>query len=124
VVAAFGAHAGNFYLIDLLRERVDFETLFRAIRRKFTTHNASVVLVENTGVGTVLLPLLERAGISTIAIPQPRQSKRQRFGGIAPCSRRGGCGSRRTLDTRSLMSRRCVPFRTALMTRSMRRFKL
>lgn len=75
VVAALGAHAGRFYLVDLFRGRVDIKTVFRAVRGQFNTHNASLVLVEDTGSGTILIQHLERAGIPTIAIPQPRQSK-------------------------------------------------
>jgi predicted phage terminase large subunit-like protein len=71
-------HEAKYYLMHVLRERLDFPSLkARAIghAREYRLHR---ILIEDTGVGTALVGELKKAGLPAIAV-KPERDKRTRM---------------------------------------------
>jgi predicted phage terminase large subunit-like protein len=71
-------HEAKYYLMHVLRERLDFPSLkSRAIghAREYRLHR---ILIEDTGVGTALVGELKKAGLPAIAV-KPERDKRTRM---------------------------------------------
>jgi len=67
-----------YYLIDLLRERMDYPTLRDCALSHCRTQRASLVLVEDAGLGTALVPELNNEGIVARGV-KPQHSKQMRL---------------------------------------------
>jgi predicted phage terminase large subunit-like protein len=68
----------RYYLIDVLRGRFDYPTLKARAIEHAKLHRPTKILVEDTGVGTALVPELQNCGFSVIAVPV-EQNKQTRM---------------------------------------------
>jgi predicted phage terminase large subunit-like protein len=59
---------GQYYLVDLLRGRFDYPTLKARAIAHAQVHRPNKILVEDTGVGTALVPELQNCGFAAIAV--------------------------------------------------------
>jgi len=69
---------GKYYLIDVLRKKLDYPSLKAqaiAHARKFS---ANKIFIEDIGIGTALIQELKKAGFPTIAV-KPERNKRTRI---------------------------------------------
>lgn len=69
---------GSFYLLDVVRRKVDYPTLRALAINLAAQYKPNRVLVEDTGVGTPLIAELKAKGISAIAVA-PESSKEARM---------------------------------------------
>jgi len=67
----------KYYLLDILRQRLDFPTLRARAITHARDHQARVILIEDIGVGTALVAELRNAGLPAIAV-KPEHSKQMR----------------------------------------------
>jgi predicted phage terminase large subunit-like protein len=74
--------AGQHYLLDVWRDKVDFPGLRQALVALYHHHNADTVLVEDQGVGSALIQELGPLGIPAIAC-KSRDSKAVRLSGVS-----------------------------------------
>ena len=68
---------GAFYILDILRNKVDFVGLKRLIKDMARAYNASCILIEETGVGSGLISQLNEEGLYPVPI-RPQVSKQER----------------------------------------------
>jgi predicted phage terminase large subunit-like protein len=59
---------GRYYLVDVLRGRFNYPTLKERATAHARLHNPTIILIEDTGVGTALIQELQNAGLPAIAI--------------------------------------------------------
>jgi predicted phage terminase large subunit-like protein len=59
---------GKYYVVDVMRGRFNYPTLKSRAIWHARNHQADKVLVEDTGVGTVLIAELQNAGLCAIAV--------------------------------------------------------
>jgi predicted phage terminase large subunit-like protein len=71
-------HDKRYYLVDILRERFDFQTLKTRAIGHARAQRANVVLVEDTGVGIALVSELRNAGLPATSV-KPQHGKRVRM---------------------------------------------
>jgi predicted phage terminase large subunit-like protein len=69
---------GSYYLLEVIRRRVDYPSLRALATNIAKQHNATRVLVEDIGVGTSLIADLKAVGIPAIAVI-PEHSKEARM---------------------------------------------
>lgn len=75
------ATGGRFYLVHVLRQRLELPDLLRAAKELAQTYQPRAVLVEDKGSGTSLIQLLRREGVSNAKPyqPTPGLDKRERL---------------------------------------------
>jgi predicted phage terminase large subunit-like protein len=71
-------HGQDFYLMHMFRDRLGFPTLRERATALAQEHHPSMILVEDSGVGSGLADELRRAGFSAIAI-RPQGDKLSRL---------------------------------------------
>jgi predicted phage terminase large subunit-like protein len=71
-------HAGKYYLLDVLRDRLDYPTLRAKAIAYARMYRANINLVEDTGVGTALVHELKAQQFSAVAV-QPQVNKKMRM---------------------------------------------
>jgi predicted phage terminase large subunit-like protein len=64
--------------VDVLRGRFDYPTLRARASSHAQVHKPNRILIEDTGVGTALIPELQNAGYSAIAV-KPEHNKQTRM---------------------------------------------
>ncbi len=64
----------KFWIIDVMRRRLDYPDLLRLAKSQAHKHNPARVLVEDTGLGTQLCKDLQQAGFAAIAV-KPHRDK-------------------------------------------------
>ena len=69
---------GKYYLKHVLRDRFDYPTLKARAIANAREYGANRILIEDTGVGTALVPELLQAGFSAIAV-KPQHDKKTRM---------------------------------------------
>ena len=78
-------HSRKHYLAEVVRKKMEFNTLVRTIESVAAAHNATAILVEDAGAGSQYLQ--QRAGLAPAPlIPRPtgNKSKEFRFDGVTP----------------------------------------
>jgi predicted phage terminase large subunit-like protein len=60
---------GKFYLVDVLRGRFDYPTLKARAIAHAQLHRPTKILIEDTGVGTALVPEIRDLGFTAVAVP-------------------------------------------------------
>ena len=65
----------TYYLVDVMRIRVDYPTLKERMIAFAKVHKPSKILIEDCGVGTALIPELKATGHSVIAVKPERDKK-------------------------------------------------
>ena len=68
---------GNYYLLDVFRDKVDYPRLIKEAERLINQHDPSIVLVEDTNIGTGLAAVL-RGSCRNIKPVTVKDSKEQR----------------------------------------------
>ena len=66
---------GHYYLTDVLRDRLDFPTLKARAIAHAHAFNPNKVVIEDPGVGTVLIQELKRSGLPVVAVKPTRNKK-------------------------------------------------
>jgi predicted phage terminase large subunit-like protein len=85
----WGRRGAEFYLIDMIRDRMDFPTTIRAMRQFCTKHpKAHAILVEDKANGQAVIDSL-KTEISGIIPFSPKESKESRFNSVAPAFEAG-----------------------------------
>jgi predicted phage terminase large subunit-like protein len=79
VCTTWGIKTKNFYLLDLLRRRLEYPALKRAVREQQSLHNANVVLIEDKASGTQLIQELIVDGCHAVTRYQPDCDKTMRL---------------------------------------------
>ena len=81
VCTTWGAVGRDYYLLDVVRERLEFPDLRRRVIAEARKYNADRVLVEYAGSGQSLVQELGRGGPLHIWPVRPRGDKRMRLNG-------------------------------------------
>ena len=79
VCTTWGLHEKHLYLLHVLRERLDYPGLKRAVRRQAEAFGARVVLIENKASGIQLIQELLAEGLSGLTKYQPDCDKIMRM---------------------------------------------
>jgi predicted phage terminase large subunit-like protein len=79
VCTSWGISGKNLYLIDVLRQRMEYPELKRAVRAQYERFRPSVVLVEDKASGTQLIQELIAEGLYAITRYQPQFDKVMRM---------------------------------------------
>ena len=79
VCSSWGVHGKNLYLLDVLRRRMEYPDLKRAVRAQNERFRPSVVLVEDKASGTQLIQELIREGLYAVTRYQPQSDKIMRM---------------------------------------------
>jgi predicted phage terminase large subunit-like protein len=79
VCTTWGIKGSNIYLLDVLKKRMDYPELKRAVRAQAEAHKASVVLIEDRASGTQLIQELISEGLHTIKRYVPAGDKQMRL---------------------------------------------
>jgi predicted phage terminase large subunit-like protein len=79
VCTSWGIQGKELYLLDVLRRRMEYPELKRAVRDQYTLFRPSVVLIEDKASGTQLIQELVADGLHAVARYQPRQDKVMRM---------------------------------------------
>ena len=64
----------DYYLIDVVRERLEYPNLKKRVLKEYAKHQPSPLLIEDTGSGTSLIQELRRGGLRLIPI-KPEHDK-------------------------------------------------
>ena len=79
VCTTWGINGKNLYLVGLLRRRLEYPALKRAVLEQQSLYNASVVLIEDKASGTQLIQELIAAGCHAVTRYQPGCDKIMRL---------------------------------------------
>jgi predicted phage terminase large subunit-like protein len=79
VCTTWGIKDKHVYLIDVLRKRLEYPDLKRAVREQHRLHNASVVLIEDKASGTQLIQELAFEGLHAAKRYEPEMDKIMRL---------------------------------------------
>ncbi len=79
VCTSWGNVGKNLYLIDLLRRRMEYPELKRAVRAQYELLRPSVVLIEDKASGTQLIQELIADGLHAVTRYQPQADKIMRM---------------------------------------------
>ena len=69
---------GRYYLLDVLRERMDYPTLKARALAHARAHNPNKVVIEDASVATGLIQELKKAGLPIVAV-KPERNKKTRM---------------------------------------------
>ena len=81
VCTTWGLNKSRIYLLHVLRKKLDYPNLKRAVREQATLHKADVVLIEDKASGTQLIQELSQEGIYSVKpyTPEPGMNKLMRL---------------------------------------------
>jgi predicted phage terminase large subunit-like protein len=79
VCTTWGVKGPNFYLLNVLRKKLDFPDLKRAVRQQSDLFNPTVILIEDKASGTQLIQDLLDAGLSRVTRYKPDGDKIMRL---------------------------------------------
>jgi phage terminase large subunit-like protein len=72
---SWGIQGKKLYLLDVLRRRMEYPALKRAVRDQYALYHPSVVVIEDKVSGTQLIQELVGDGLHAVTCYQPRQDK-------------------------------------------------
>jgi predicted phage terminase large subunit-like protein len=79
VCTSWGILGKELYLLDVLRRRMEYPELKRAVRDQYTLYRPSVVLIEDKASGTQLIQELIADGLHAVTRYQPQSDKVMRM---------------------------------------------
>ena len=79
VCTTWGAKGGHLYLLHVLRKRLDYPGLKRAVLEQARLHRAGTVVIEDKASGTQLIQELVAAGMHGVAAYRPTGDKVMRL---------------------------------------------
>jgi predicted phage terminase large subunit-like protein len=74
----------EYYLIDVVRKRLNFTDLCNEVEVQATKHSPTAILIEEQGAGTPLIAEMKKRGLSTVIGRRPTKDKRTRMDGQTP----------------------------------------
>lgn len=83
VCTTWGLKGGDYYLLHVYRERLEFPTLLRTVSRQAQEFSARVVLIEDAGTGAALIQTLRQEGRLKVIPVRPKLDKETR---VSQCS--------------------------------------
>ena len=89
VCITFGVTREKIYVLHVLRKRLEFPDLKRAVRTQAKAHAASVVLIEDKAAGTQLIQELRHEGLDCAKGAEPTTDKRSRMLAQTPAIENG-----------------------------------
>ncbi|MBP6013447.1 MAG: phage terminase large subunit [Alphaproteobacteria bacterium] len=89
VLTVWGISGEHYYLLHLVRERVEFHDLVTLVEMVATTYKVDTILIEDRASGTQLIQELKRKGRWNVIECQPVGDKAMRFGPQAHLFRLG-----------------------------------
>ena len=78
-LTVWGVRDGHFWLIAVLRRRMEFPELKRTIREMAALHRVDVVLIEDRASGTQLIQELKNENVAGVEAAQPAGDKQMRL---------------------------------------------
>jgi len=79
VCTSWGIAGKNLYLLDVLRRRMEYPELKRAVREQYDRFSPAVVLIEDKASGTQLIQELVAEGLYAVTRYQPQADKVMRL---------------------------------------------
>jgi len=79
VCTVWGLRDGHAYLLHVMRRRMDYPTLKRAVIEVAAAHSATVILIEDKAAGTQLVQELRGEGVAGVSGYEPRGDKVMRL---------------------------------------------
>jgi len=79
VCTTWGVKDKHFYLLSILRKRMDYPTLKRAVREHWQAFDAKVILIEDKASGTQLIQELVAEGLHAVTRYVPECDKTMRL---------------------------------------------
>ena len=79
VCTSWGIHGKNLHLLDVVRRRMEYPELKRAVREQYERLKPSVVLIEDKASGTQLIQELIADGLYAVTRYQPQSDKIMRM---------------------------------------------
>ena len=79
VCTSWGIKGKELYLLDVLRRRLEYPELKRAVREQYERFRPSVVLIEDKASGTQLIQELTREGLYAVTRYKPQSDKVMRM---------------------------------------------
>jgi predicted phage terminase large subunit-like protein len=79
ICTSWGIDGKNRYLLDVLRRRLEYPELKRAVREQYERLRPSVLLIEDNASGTQLIQELIREGLYAVTRDQPQSDKIMRM---------------------------------------------
>ena len=70
----WGLTRNRSYLLHVLRKKLDYPNLKRAVREQAALHNANVVLIEDKASGTQLIQELTQEGMYSVTRYTPERA--------------------------------------------------
>jgi predicted phage terminase large subunit-like protein len=77
--ASWGVRGKNLYLIDVLRRRMEYPELKRAVREQYERFRPDVVLIEDKASGTQLIQELLADDLHAVTRYRPQSDKVMRM---------------------------------------------
>src|SRR6266568_3966586 len=79
VCTSWGVQGKNLYLIDVLRRRMEYPELKRAVREQYERFDSAIVLIEDKASGTQLIQELIAEGLHVVTRYRPQSDKDMRM---------------------------------------------
>jgi predicted phage terminase large subunit-like protein len=89
VCTTWGIKDRQIYLLDVLRKRMEFPELKRAVVTQAQAHRATIVLIEDSASGTQLIQELINEGLRSVKGSKSVKDKKMRFNAQTPCIENG-----------------------------------
>lgn len=84
VCTTWGVISSKYYLVDLLRIKLDYPSLKKRVIRLNARYNPKIILIEDKASGQSLIQDLQYEGFSNIIAQKPKLDKITRFASIIP----------------------------------------
>lgn len=89
VCTTWGVSSGNYYLVDVLRLRLDYPTLKEKVRKLSKRWNPKIILIEDKASGQSIIQDLRADGVQNIVSQRPKFDKITRFAAVVSLFQEG-----------------------------------
>lgn len=89
VCTTWGVNGGNYYLVDMLRLRLDYPTLKEKVRKLSQRWNPKIILIEDKASGQSIIQDLRADGVQNIVAQRPKLDKITRFAAVVSLFQEG-----------------------------------
>lgn len=89
VCTTWGVKGGNYYLVDMLRQRLDYPSLKEKARKLSKRWNPKIILIEDKASGQSIIQDLRADGVQNIVPQKPKLDKITRFAAVMPLFQEG-----------------------------------
>ncbi len=84
VCTTWGVISGTYYLVHLLRMKMDYPSLKKTVQRLNIRYNPKIILIEDKASGQSLIQDLQSEGFNNIIAQKPKLDKITRFAAVLP----------------------------------------